>query len=183
MNELDLFVAAIALAGPEERAALLERECAGQPELRQRLEQLVAAHFQPNAFLDQRQEEHTRTFSLPGSATASARIASEVEGAVIAGRYKLLQQIGEGAWALSGWPNRSNRFRLSRERKARTPAVHPLTRRRLSLAPASQPLHSCCHSRALPQDERKPVPTPRAGSSPAQASPARSTPAAGSPSP
>jgi hypothetical protein len=38
MNELDLFTAAIALVAPGERAALLDRECTGRPELRQRLE-------------------------------------------------------------------------------------------------------------------------------------------------
>ncbi len=32
MNELDLFAAAIAIADPAERAALLGRECAGRPE-------------------------------------------------------------------------------------------------------------------------------------------------------
>ena len=32
MTELDLFAAAIAIADPEERAALLERECSGRPQ-------------------------------------------------------------------------------------------------------------------------------------------------------
>ena len=41
MNELDLFAAAIALANEGERAALLERECAGRPDVRQRLDQIV----------------------------------------------------------------------------------------------------------------------------------------------
>ena len=45
MNELDLFAAAIAIADPSLRAALLERECAGRPDVRNRLDQLLAAHF------------------------------------------------------------------------------------------------------------------------------------------
>ena len=45
MNELYLFAAAIGIADPSLRAALLERECAGRPEVRNRLDQLLAAHF------------------------------------------------------------------------------------------------------------------------------------------
>ena len=37
MNELDLFAAAVATPDPTERAALLDRACAGRPELRRRL--------------------------------------------------------------------------------------------------------------------------------------------------
>ena len=52
MNELDLFAAAIAIDDPTKRAELLDRECAGRAELRQRLGQLLAAHFQSHAVLD-----------------------------------------------------------------------------------------------------------------------------------
>ena len=52
MNELDLFAAVIAIAEPGERAALLERECAGRPDLRNRIDQLVSAHFKSNALVD-----------------------------------------------------------------------------------------------------------------------------------
>ena len=45
MNELDLFAAAIAIADPSLRAALLERECAGRPDVRNRLDQLLAALY------------------------------------------------------------------------------------------------------------------------------------------
>ncbi len=96
MNELDLFAAAIGVADPGERAALLERECAGRPDLRQRLDQLLAAHFRPNALLDQAEPEHSHTLDAPGSTTGSIPTAAEAVGTVIAGRYKLLQQIGEG---------------------------------------------------------------------------------------
>ncbi len=40
MNELDVFSAVIAIADPRERIEFLDRECAGQPELRQRRAQL-----------------------------------------------------------------------------------------------------------------------------------------------
>ena len=63
MNELDLFAAAIAIADPAERAALLERECAGRPELRLRLDQLLDAHFRPEPLLDQPGLDQTRDYS------------------------------------------------------------------------------------------------------------------------
>ena len=96
MNELDLFAAVIAIAEPGERAALLERECAGRPDLRNRIDQLVSAHFKSNALLDVPETDQTTPHASAGSETASLPIAAEVPGTVIAGRFKLLQQIGEG---------------------------------------------------------------------------------------
>ncbi len=96
MNELDLFAAVIAIAEPGERAALLERECAGRPDLRNRIDQLVSAHFKSNALLDVPETDQTTPHASAGSETASLPIAAEAPGTVIAGRFKLLQQIGEG---------------------------------------------------------------------------------------
>jgi serine/threonine protein kinase len=85
MNELELFAAAIAIVDEGERASLLHRECAGRPEVRQRIEQLLNAHVCSHPLLDQPDLEQT-----------GAYFPSERPGAVIAGRYKLLEQIGEG---------------------------------------------------------------------------------------
>jgi non-specific serine/threonine protein kinase/serine/threonine-protein kinase len=85
MNELDLFAAAIAITDPTERAKLLDRECAGRPDLRQRLDRLLEAHAHSNPLLD-----------APNDATAAHVSAQSLVGAVIAGRYKLLEAIGEG---------------------------------------------------------------------------------------
>ena len=85
MNELDLFAAAIAIADQAERASLLDRECAGRPDVRQRLDQLLAAHFQSQPLLDQ-----------PGPEFTGPYASREQPGTVIAGRYKLLEEIGEG---------------------------------------------------------------------------------------
>jgi serine/threonine protein kinase len=93
MNELELFAAAIAIADPAERAAFLERACEGKPELQARLDALLAAHFRSNPLLDQ----PAMTLDSPGDALAATGTASpEIAGTVIAGKYKLLQQIGEG---------------------------------------------------------------------------------------
>jgi serine/threonine protein kinase/Tfp pilus assembly protein PilF len=99
MNELDLFAAAIALTDSDARAALLDKECAGQPDLRNRLDQLIAAHFQSNALLDAPAAVQTSD-EAGGRPTISVRAADETVGTLIAGRYKLLEQIGEGGFGL-----------------------------------------------------------------------------------
>jgi serine/threonine protein kinase len=98
MNELDLFAAAIAVADPAERAALLDQHCAGQPELRQRLEQLLEAHFRSNPLLDQPQPEplHTSAYGDPQAAPAGPPRVAEAAGEVIGGKYTLVDLIGEG---------------------------------------------------------------------------------------
>jgi serine/threonine protein kinase/tetratricopeptide (TPR) repeat protein len=57
----------------------------------------VSAHFKSNALLDVPEAaDQTTPFASNGSETESLPVAAEVAGTVIAGRYKLLQQIGEG---------------------------------------------------------------------------------------
>src|SRR5262245_42654308 len=89
MNELDLFAVAIAVTDPTERAKLLDRECAGRPELRQRLDLLLEANGRSHPLLDA---------PNPGDpdATSTHAPAPTLVGTVIAGRYKLLEAIGEG---------------------------------------------------------------------------------------
>src|SRR5262249_50744021 len=88
-----LFLAASDLADPAERAAYLERECGGDAELRDRVEELLrandAAPLPPPGAAGP-------VASPPEAATESYRPTTEAAGTVIAGRYKLLQQIGEG---------------------------------------------------------------------------------------
>ena len=52
MNELDLFTEALNRTDPAERAAFLDQACAGNPELRRRLEELLAGHAQSGSPLD-----------------------------------------------------------------------------------------------------------------------------------
>jgi tetratricopeptide (TPR) repeat protein len=92
MDELDLFAAAIAIADPADRAALLDSECRDDPDLRRRLDALLAAHFAIGT------DAAPTSAPAPDHAasTVSIRTPSEAAGTLVAGRYKLLQPIGEG---------------------------------------------------------------------------------------
>ncbi len=92
MNELDLFAAALAIADPVERSAVLDRACVGQFELRDRLRQLLDAHARSNPLLDRPGLDRT----VAGQSATVDSVAAGVADTVIAGKYKLLQQIGEG---------------------------------------------------------------------------------------
>ncbi len=81
-----MFSAAIELHSAEERAVYLDQTCAGDPQLRRRLEKLLAAHFGAGNFLES---------PAPGLDAASNQPSAEPLGTVI-GPYKLLEQIGEG---------------------------------------------------------------------------------------
>jgi serine/threonine protein kinase len=103
MTEETLFE--LALNTPTaDRAALLDRECAGDPALRTRVEALLAAHEVLGALAHQQPVSATAAPpgdapepSLPGESTAPPddRPAEGV-GALLAGKYKLVEEIGEG---------------------------------------------------------------------------------------
>src|SRR6516162_9948883 len=93
----ELFVAALDFNEPQARAAFLERECTGDAELRQRVDMLLQAHDQPFAALDQPLAAVPRVYPV----ASKLRVAlpsepAEKPGVAVAGRYKLLKQIGEG---------------------------------------------------------------------------------------
>lgn len=71
-----------------ERPAFLERACANDSELRRKVEVLLEGHDQVGDFL-----EHSPRETLTGA--RPERVPGEKPGARV-GRYKLLQQIGEG---------------------------------------------------------------------------------------
>jgi eukaryotic-like serine/threonine-protein kinase len=132
-----LFASAVALA-PEERGAYLERECSGDPTLRDRLLALLRAHDRAGHVID-------RPVNGDPDQTAGYAPTSEQPGTVIAGRYKLLEEIGEGGmgtvWAAeqtapvrrkvalklikTGMDSRSVLARFEAERQALALMDHP----------------------------------------------------------
>src|SRR5262245_57703656 len=98
-REIIVFNEALQLP-PAERAAFLDEACAGDAELRARVEDLLQAHIRAGSFLQESATGVTpfRTSPKREAPSSSARLPDpfvERAGDRI-GRYKLLQQIGEG---------------------------------------------------------------------------------------
>src|SRR5262245_43334064 len=91
-----VFLAAVELADAAARSALLEREC-GDGELRDRVEALLAAHDESGSFLDATAARTGQyTPGATGTAQAGAAVVAHGPGTVLAGRYQLVEAIGEG---------------------------------------------------------------------------------------
>jgi WD40 repeat protein/tRNA A-37 threonylcarbamoyl transferase component Bud32 len=109
MTEETLFHKALAIP-PGQRAAFLDAACTGEPELRVAVEALLAAHEASGSLLDRPAVEPVHSFdSRPNPAGQNAAApAAAPPGAtaeqpprvtppgIVAGRYTLVQQIGEG---------------------------------------------------------------------------------------
>jgi tetratricopeptide (TPR) repeat protein/serine/threonine protein kinase len=91
----ELFVAALELPDSAARRRFLDRQCADDAELQHRVEALLQAHDAPASALDRPLAEISPAQPDPPS-TMDAVTATEAFGSVIAGRYKLLEEIGEG---------------------------------------------------------------------------------------
>src|SRR6266496_4084304 len=86
MQEQTIFIEALEKEDPAERAAFLDRACAGDAALRQRLERLLQRHQQAVSFLE-----------APSAGVVAAVAVATVEGpGTMIGPFKLLQQLGEG---------------------------------------------------------------------------------------
>jgi serine/threonine protein kinase/tetratricopeptide (TPR) repeat protein len=100
VSESQVFADALKLPTPAERAAYLDRACAGDPGLRAGVEALLRAHASDPGFLEPPAGSLAGTTDPPAAtgpaATTSQPVAAERPGAVLAGRYKLLEPIGEG---------------------------------------------------------------------------------------
>src|SRR5262249_50279502 len=94
MTERDLFLQALQINDPAERAAFLEEACRDQPDKRASVDQLLKAHEQAGAFLAQ--PHAAAAAAEPTAAYASPLSLGEKPGMLVAGKYKLLQRIGEG---------------------------------------------------------------------------------------
>jgi serine/threonine protein kinase/Tfp pilus assembly protein PilF len=95
MNERDLLMAAVQIEGAAERSAYLDRACASEPALRQRVEALLAAVDQAGSFLQQPAGDPRATSDVPTPASTNGSAPAEGPGTVI-GPYKLIEQVGEG---------------------------------------------------------------------------------------
>ena len=98
----ELFVQARNLADAKARHDFLERHCAGDPDMRLAVESLLQAEHEagdflvkphPDALPNREHLESTQSFQ---QSTRSFEPEIPFQGTVIANRYKLLQQIGEG---------------------------------------------------------------------------------------
>jgi serine/threonine protein kinase/tetratricopeptide (TPR) repeat protein len=95
MSEETLFHEALAKPAGE-RASFLDAACAGDADLRQRLEILLRAHDNPGSFLGAPAVSPEATAApSPGPAPEEA-VAPAVAPSAVIGPYKLLQEIGEG---------------------------------------------------------------------------------------
>jgi WD40 repeat protein/serine/threonine protein kinase/tetratricopeptide (TPR) repeat protein len=90
MSERDIFNAALAIDDPAQRAAYLDRACAGDPRLREHLDGLLQMHGQVGSFLE--------APALTVAATVDDPIGERPGTAI--GPYKLLEQIGEGGFGV-----------------------------------------------------------------------------------
>src|SRR5437867_3189331 len=84
-----ILVAAVEIDSEAARRAFVDKACAGDLSLKQRVEELVANHFRAGSFLES---------PAAGVATIDEAI-TERPGTVI-GPYKLLEQIGEGGFGV-----------------------------------------------------------------------------------
>jgi tetratricopeptide (TPR) repeat protein len=90
MKEREIFDAALAIADPVERDAFLDAACGNDSRLVEHLRGLLEAQRRLSGFLE------TPAFS-PAVAETAALASLSAEGpGVVVGRYKLLEQIGEG---------------------------------------------------------------------------------------
>jgi WD40 repeat protein len=90
-SQRDVFLDALEIADPVQRGEFLDKCCAGNPRLRAAVESLLASH-RDDTFL----EVPVVPAGSHGSQTGTAADPVAPTAGSVIGRYKLLQQIGEG---------------------------------------------------------------------------------------
>ncbi|MHC4962702.1 MAG: serine/threonine protein kinase, partial [Planctomycetota bacterium] len=89
-KEAEIFDAAILIEDQKARESYLAKVCGNDQKLRENIDKLLKAHFNESNLLDR---------SIHGSGVTLDINPNEIIGTVI-GRYKLLQQIGEGGFGI-----------------------------------------------------------------------------------
>src|SRR5262245_54092437 len=92
MSERDIFIAALQQQDPAQRQAFLDQACAGQPELRRQVDNLLRLHQGAGSFLENAAAGPPPTGAFQESEPAPA---GEIPGTTI-GPYKLVEPVGEG---------------------------------------------------------------------------------------
>jgi serine/threonine protein kinase/tetratricopeptide (TPR) repeat protein len=97
VSERTIFLTALDKGDPAERAAYLDEACAGDAPLRERVEALLWSHEQAGSFLDQPPGEAGATGDQARATETEAPSGEPPEGpGSHVGRYRLLEEIGEG---------------------------------------------------------------------------------------
>ena len=94
MDEEAIFTAAVEMESGGQRAAYLDEACAGRPDVRRKVEELLCAHVQAGNLLDKAAAAWNAHLPINDEQTIAER-----PGTVI-GSYKLLEQIGEGGFGI-----------------------------------------------------------------------------------
>jgi serine/threonine protein kinase/tetratricopeptide (TPR) repeat protein len=97
-SEQSIFLHAIGLPSPADRSAYLDEACRDNRALRAELDALLSAHYRLGGGLSPTTDHALADDSAAEVTKRAARDGGlyETAGAVVSGRYKLLEQIGEG---------------------------------------------------------------------------------------
>src|SRR6516225_5255118 len=93
MTEREIFLDALELEDPAERAAYLDAACAGRPALRRRVEELLRSHREAGTFLEVPAVEQV---SAADQLLRFLEPAGEPGSLGRLGRYEVLEVVGRG---------------------------------------------------------------------------------------
>src|SRR5262245_19420785 len=99
MSERSVFLAALEIADPADRAAFLDRACAGEPALRGRVEALLAAADRTGSFMDRPAPDLFPPTAVAGADHVRPPVAPTVgpespDGVTVPG-YEIVGTLGE----------------------------------------------------------------------------------------